>query len=148
MQRHHLLPLQLRSRACFSLFFDIISSEHSGFDDFRRNGLLLPSSTKTALKTGLPMHRGPHRVYSEMVTTRVGQIEAGWSRLRGQAPELAQIEAVMRLGLLQKALRKRLLGAIRWPIRLNRKDPHWARLDFTELDAMAEGLWAATDDEG
>lgn len=77
----------------------------------------------------------------------VGQIEAGWSHLRKQAPDMAHAEAVMRLGLLQKALRKRLLGAIRWPIRLNRKDPHWARLDFAELDAMAESLWTATESD-
>ena len=53
---------------------------------------------------------------------------------------MAASEALLRLGLLQKALRRRLLDEGR-PIRLNRKDPVGADLDFSDLDAMAEILW-------
>lgn len=49
----------------------------------------------------------------------------------------------MRLGLLQTALRKRLLSERRRMI-LNRKDPLGTGFDFSELDAMAEALWEAT----
>lgn len=80
-----------------------------------------------------------------MVAQRLGQIEASWAGQRWKQPAIAQTEAVMRIDLLQRALRKRLLGALRWPIRLNRKDPHWARLDFTDLDMLAENLWADTE---
>ncbi len=52
-------------------------------------------------------------------------------------------EALMRLHLLQSALRRRLLNQRRRMI-LNRKDPLGAGFDFTELDAMAEALWEAT----
>ena len=49
---------------------------HFGFDDFRRNGLLLPANDAAAIRLGLPLHRGPHHSYNELVFERVGQIEA------------------------------------------------------------------------
>jgi hypothetical protein len=49
----------------------------------------------------------------------------------------------MRLGLLQDALRRQLL-AERRRFLLNRKDPLGTGFDFTELDAMADALWASS----
>lgn len=49
-------------------------------------------------------------------------------------------EALLRLSLLQAALRKRLMDERRRML-LNRKDPLGAGFDFSELDAMAESLW-------
>ncbi|MEO6151986.1 MAG: AHH domain-containing protein [Croceibacterium sp.] len=144
MQRHHLLPWQLLSTRCFGPLFDAIGRERMGFEDFRRNGLLLPASGQSALLLQLPLHRGPHGSYNAMVAERVGQIEGDWSRVRQRAPEVACEQAVMRLELLQRALRRRLLAADRRRIRLNRSDPLGQHLDFTELDTMAEVLWAAT----
>ncbi len=94
-----------------------------GFDDFRINGLLLPSTTDAALETGLPLHRGPHQAYNQLVAERVGQVEASWRRSRLRSPALAREEALMRLGLLQKGLRKRLLQREGRHAALNRKDP-------------------------
>ena len=136
MQRHHLLPCQLLSQRCFGPLFDSIGRDRLGFHDFRSNGLLLPASGESALRLLLPLHRGPHRV---------GQIEGEWSRLRLGAPEIALDQALMRFGLLQRALRRRLLEPYRKRVRLNRRDPLGAGLDFSELDAMAEALWAGTD---
>ena len=144
MQRHHLLPRQLLSQRCFGGLFDTIGRERMGFEDFRSNGLLLPSSDNAALRIGLPMHRGPHRDYNAMVIERVGQVEAHWSRLRLRAPEIAADVAVQRLGLLQRALRRRLLKPLRAPFRLNRRDPLGQGVDFSELDAMVDALWPAT----
>ena len=79
-----------------------------------------------------------------MVAERVGQIEREWARLRPLAPEIALDQALMRLELLQRALRRRLLQPQRWWLRLNRRDPLGAGLDFAELDAMADALWAGT----
>ena len=50
----------------------------------------------------------------------------------------------MRVELLQRALRRRLLAPERARMRLNRSDPLGTGLDFTELDAMADALWAGT----
>lgn len=146
MQRHHLLPRQLLSRGCFGAMFDTIGRERVGFDDFRANGLLLPASARAAIRFGLPLHRGPHRDYNAMVIERVGQIEKGWSALRPRSPETAQCQALMRLRLLQRALRRRILDPGRKRLALNHKDPLGSTADFTELDAMAEALWGGTEE--
>jgi hypothetical protein len=90
----------------------------------------------------MPLHRGPHPRYNEVVIARVGRIEARWSLARRHDDAAALIEALMRLHLLQRALRRRLLAQRRRVV-LNRKDPLGTGFDFTELDAMAESLWAA-----
>lgn len=51
----------------------------------------------------------------------------------------------MRISLLQRALRRSLLQPDRPRVRLSRKCPLDAGLDFSELDAMVESLWAGTD---
>jgi hypothetical protein len=115
-----------------------------GFDDFRRNGLLLPAGNAAARRLGLPLHRGPHRDYNAMVIERVGQIESRWSRRHRRGPEEAGEEALFRFALLQRALRRRLLDPPGRPLRLNRSDPLGTGFDFTELDAMAAALWDDT----
>lgn len=144
MQRHHLLPKQLLREYSFGRLFDDVGRDRIGFDDFRTNGLLLPASDEAALRVRMPLHRGPHRDYNGVVAERVGQIESDWSRLRLRAPEVALDQAVMRLNLLQRALRRRLLAEDRPQMRLNRYDPLGQGVDFAELDAMADALWAGT----
>lgn len=143
LQRHHLLPRALLYRRAFSRMITALTPDRIGFHDFRANGLLLPATEIGALRIGLPLHRGPHGTYSEMVTDRVGQIELGWSRTRCYDPELAGMEALMRLDLLQRALRRRLLSPPKGEeIVLNRHDP---ATDYSHLDRMAEMLWEATE---
>jgi A nuclease family of the HNH/ENDO VII superfamily with conserved AHH len=145
LQRHHLLPRQLLSRRCFGPLFDAIGPDRVGFDDFRENGLLLPASDQAAMRIGLPLHRGPHRDYNGMVIERVGQIEGGWSELRVKAPEIALEQALMRLSILQRALRRRLLDTRLRRLALNRNDPVGRSHDFAEIDAMADALWGDTE---
>ena len=143
LQRHHLLPRQLLTRHCFATLIATLGRDRIGFDDFRRNGILLPSQEKAALRTLLPMHRGPHRAYNDMVMERVGCIEAHWVVQSRQSRRQACEDALQRLSLLQRALRRRLFERSRRTV-LNRRDPALARQDFDQLDAMAELLWAAT----
>lgn len=147
LQRHHLLPRQLLARSCFARLFDAIGRDRIGFDDFRRNGLLLPANDSSAIRMGLPLHRGPHRDYNAMVMERVGQIEGHWVRSGRACPRRALEEAHMRLALLQRALRRRLLDHTRRRIPLNRRDPVRNPADFADLDAMADLLWGATSAE-
>ncbi|WP_114519853.1 AHH domain-containing protein [Altererythrobacter sp. ZODW24] len=140
MQKHHLVPRQILANRSFGPLFAHIGQGTVGYDDFRRNGVLLPARENAVRRTGLPLHRGPHRVYSEMVAERMGQIEGGWAELRGRAPEVAVEQAIMRLGLLQRALRKRLVTSGGKRLILNRKDPLGTGFDFSTLDAMAELL--------
>lgn len=145
LQRHHLLPRQLLGRRCFDRMFADLSVEKIGFDDFRRNGLLLPASERAVRRLGLPLHRGPHRRYNEVVIERVGQIERNWSADKNYGSKLAAVDAAMRLTLLQAALRKKLLDPRFGPGALHRRDPLGVGFDFTELDSMADRLWPATD---
>lgn len=144
LQRHHLLPRQLLGQRAFGRMFGAVNARGLGFDDFRRNGVLLPARVEAARRLGLPLHRGPHRDYNAMVTERVGQIEAGWASRRPRAPASAGEEALFRLHLLQRALRRRLLAPPGARLRLNRHDPLGTGFDFAELDAMAESLWGDT----
>ena len=148
LQRHHLLPRQLLQKRCFGPLFDLVGRERIGFADFRTNGLLLPGCDAAAMRSGLPMHRGPHRDYNALVAERVGQVEAGWASMRLRTPEIALTEAVGRLRLLQRALRRRLLDPRRKPITLNRHDSQVREADFSDLDAMVDNLWGNTGDDG
>lgn len=147
LQRHHILPREVLGKASLDCLFATIRPERVGYHDFRRNGLLLPATEPAVVRTGLPLHRGPHVRYTELVLDRVGQVEAGWQcrRRRGDAgsADAAGVEALFRLDLLQKALRRRLLDPRRWAgSPLNAHDP---ALDFGHLDQMAEMLWPVTE---
>lgn len=143
LQRHHLLPRQALSQAGLGRMFDALDPKAVGFHDFRRNGILLPARTSAATRTGLPLHCGPHRDYNRMVIDRLGRIEMAWSRHCQGDSDAPRREALMRLAILQRALRRRILDTRR-PVRFNRNDPLGAGKDFTLLDRMAEELWLAT----
>jgi hypothetical protein len=89
LQRHHLLPTQLLGSRCFGPMFETIGPDRAGFEDFRRNGLLLPANDSAAIRMGLPLHRGPHQIYNAMVIERVGQIEMAWSRTKLRSVDAA-----------------------------------------------------------
>lgn len=143
LQRHHLLPRQLLGKDCFETMFRHLGRTRVGFEDFRSNGLLLPATERGAMLTGMPLHRGPHPAYNELVIERVGNIEQRWDKVRKKDPETARNEALERMRLLQGALRRRLLSE-RKSLSLNRKDPLGTGFNFDQLDAMAEELWAST----
>ena len=149
LQRHHLLPLQvLGAKPLQPLLTDIRISRES-FDDFRRNGMLLPSCEKVAMELGLPLHRGPHRAHNEMVLERVGEIDIAWQRLRMRTPLSARCWAGSRLYAMQGLLRAALAGSRRRPdspFALNSRDPIIRQVDYSSMDAMADTLWGATGD--
>lgn len=141
LQRHHLVPRQVLLLAGLSPFVSQLGVDRLGIHDFRRNGQMLPASEDVALRIGLPLHRGPHRAYNELVLERVGQIEADWSRNRQKGAE-ADYVALMRFDLLQRALRRRFLDPRNWSrVPLNTRDP---ALDFSHLDEMADLFWSDT----
>jgi len=65
---------------------------------------------------------------------RVGQIEHDWTMERGRHSVSAGEDALMRLALLQSALRRRLLATLGKRLLLNRRDPCGGSVDFSELD--------------
>jgi A nuclease family of the HNH/ENDO VII superfamily with conserved AHH len=64
---HHLIPLQCRDYPILAAL--IANAKAGGFDidSFADNGILLPYTACVAAKTGLPLHRGSHPVYTKMV---------------------------------------------------------------------------------
>nr|WP_272916664.1 AHH domain-containing protein [Novosphingobium silvae] len=144
LQRHHVLPRQLLGHTAFARMFSSLGRERTRFEDFRENGLLLPCDEAAALRMALPLHRGPHPLYTKLVMERVGQIEAAWARARRHDAGAAAVAAHMRLDLLQRALKRYLLAAERRNMRLNRNDPFLAPASFAALDEVADGLWSAT----
>ena len=142
LQRHHLLPRVLVGQRCFARLIEAVGAT-AAFEDFRRNGMLLPATESAAVRMGLPLHRGPHGVYSDMVRERLGGIEADWIIARNRDSDEAGIAALRALAALQSDLRRSLLDPRR-TVRLNRSDPLGAGVDFTRIDAMAETLWRAT----
>lgn len=142
LQRHHILPRQVLGSRALGGLVARLGVDRLGFHDFRRNGLLLPACEQAALRIGLPLHRGPHRSYNELVLERAGQIEAHWAQQRAAGSTDADFVALMRFDLLQRALRRRLLDPRSWTGKpLNARDP---ALDFSHLDEMADLLWSAT----
>ena len=115
-----------------------------GFDDFHRNGVLLPGTEAAAIEAQLPLHRGPHRIYNELVLERVGTVEMEWSRNRGRCEQQARQAAQERLRLIQRGLYRRLHGDGSAPLLLNRHDPIGKGIDFAHLDNLAEQLWRAS----
>ena len=143
MQRHHILPRQLLTLGQFETLIEEAGGARVIMGDFRTNGLLLPASEKAASRYGLPLHRGPHPHYNEIVSERVAAVESHWHVARKRCASRAASDALCRLHLLQGALRRRLLHESR-PLVLNRRDPLGKGQDFSALDAMADALWAAT----
>lgn len=122
--RHHLLPREMIHHPGFRRLLDALGLERIGFEDFRRNGMLLPCDDAEAARMGLPLHRGPHRTYNAMVLERAGAIEADWQSARRRDAVAAQVDALVAVDRLQRAMRRHLLDPAGWrALPLNRRDP-------------------------
>ncbi len=69
--RHHIIPIAVFYHAFCKAQFEIIKHYGFAFRDFSTNGILLPCTEQAALKYRLPLHRGPHRFYNELVLESV-----------------------------------------------------------------------------
>jgi A nuclease family of the HNH/ENDO VII superfamily with conserved AHH len=139
--RHHVIPSQVISCMAFLPFF--LSLQCLGFNpqDFATNGILLPCTEQAAVESRLPLHRGPHRHYNELVGDRVAMlIEA---HCPGPTQPVRPSEALAAVYLLQRGLQRALLQQPSF-IRLNRRDPLSNGVDFRALDDEVERLWLAT----
>lgn len=140
-QAHHVLPVAVFSGANFGSAFACLHAD--GFDprSFRINGLLLPGTENAALRTGRPLHRGPHRRYNAMVSERVSSILREMDGC--QRSPAARVDAVQRLTVLIDALKRCLSGGHSW-ICLNSRDPLHSNAAFGHLDEAIDILWCAT----
>ena len=143
-QKHHILPLALERKHDLQDLAERGCKHQIDLRDFRSNGVLLPATEDQSQRTGLPLHRGPHPAYSEMVETRLASIQTRWQSAKRSSPISAQSDRLLRVDLLLKALRKKLMTRAAGRTLLNKKCPLGAGKDFTELDDMADSLWSST----
>jgi hypothetical protein len=66
-QRHHLIPTQCAQDRRTRGFIAAMQQMGFRFDDFPRNGILLPTTYAQAASSGLPVHSGPHPRYNRTV---------------------------------------------------------------------------------
>jgi hypothetical protein len=120
-QQHHIIPIAVLNHAAFKSKFE--SLEQYGFSphDFTANGILLPCTESAAQKYKLPLHRGPHRHYNDLVFECVSIIFSRHDLKTGAESRLYQI--VNDLSELQASL-KAMLRQGRALIFLNSYDPN------------------------
>lgn len=145
-QRHHLIPLH--ARHIFVESWDIKSDSASQhyIDDFNKNGLMLPNNELESARTGLPMHRGPHPRYNALVIERMMTITRK-ARLF-KKPREQYLFLDYRTKLLQKALRKALIGRKLGRLVLNKRDPFQSSANSDPVDAVIDRIWCATKNLG
>jgi len=141
-QRHHLIPLQAASMLCVSNSLKTMKLTGFDYDDFDTNGVLLPCNEVMALKTGHPLHRGPHPRYNELVLRRYDLIIKLSSKISDTLNRQSFFD--MRISLLQSALRHGLLHAGFEKMRLNKRDPVRSAQSFDDVDARIDLLRAST----
>ncbi|MDB5715731.1 MAG: hypothetical protein JWO15_3128 [Sphingomonadales bacterium] len=73
-QRHHLIPQQCTRDARTRSFFSAMHDVGFRLNDFRTNGILLPSTHAQAALARLPVHSGPHPEYNLKIIDAVGFI--------------------------------------------------------------------------
>lgn len=127
-QRHHLIPVNLTMRPAFGSLFMSVASV--GFDpqDFLTNGVLLPAAEFMSEMTGLPLHRGPHQLYDQLVADGLNEILI--DLISGRID--SSIAAYRRISELQGMFRR----ALRYDasLMLNRNDPRGAGCPLFKVD--------------
>ena len=102
--RHHLVPLQCMGDAVLGPF--LLRMRASGFcmDDFRTNGILLPTLSSDSKKSSLPVHVGGHPNNNWRIMAELHAIRAICESIRSDSR--AREFALSGLRGLQKWVRK------------------------------------------
>lgn len=140
-QMHHLLPVGVFMHHHFSSAFEALRSD--GFDPryYALNGLSLPATERAAMVWKLPLHRGPHTHYNELVAMRVAAILSDADRRSFNLS--SRSDAIGRLLLLIGTLRK-ILSKDRPFLLLNNRDPLHSGANFDAIDQVCDLIWQAT----
>ena len=131
-QCHHLIPVKVCNMPALRTFFE--KSRAYGFDpdDFGLNGMHLPCREKMAAAFGLPLHRGPHPAYNQMVAERLAAISI-----------LDECESRLQLMQFLRALRDGLRTCQEVDA-LDRWKPFQPTVDMRRLDSDADFLFRFT----
>ena len=131
-QCHHLIPVKVCNMGALRPFFE--KSKAYGFDpdDFGVNGMPLPCRERMAAAFGLPLHRGPHPAYNQMVAERLAAISV-----------LDECESRLQLMQFLRALRKGLRNCPEFDA-MDRRNPFQPTVDMRRLDSDADFLFRFT----
>jgi hypothetical protein len=134
-QRHHLIPVNIMRSSAFSKLFALI--EQAGFNPhcFLNNGFLLPATEKESAQTGLPLHRGPHRQYDDLIAKSLNVI---WLAVLTKQIPANPVTIMIHVSDLQGQIR-RSLGP-NAPIRLNQHDPRQVQSQQLFLDESIQRI--------
>lgn len=137
-QRHHLIPRQTATDSNLRKIFEFMADDGFDLEDFEQNGILLPSCEKEAIRTGRPLHRGPHPRYNEIVMQHMFRI----SKLGDRIDDVLERQNFIgfRLSLLQSSLRSGLNAKRFKNIYLSSRDPLRSGLKFDRMDTRIEQL--------
>jgi hypothetical protein len=126
---HHLIPLEIVEMPAFRTLFHGLGEKGIDFDNFRQNGMHLPCTEANAAAFRLPLHRGPHPVYNQIVCERIAAME----RLRpaAQLCEMQRLQHDLKAALRQNAL----------PLRKQARNPLAPNPGFDTMEAAAFRLW-------
>lgn len=128
-QRHHLIPVEVVCQPAIAALVAPLKNIGFSPQDFATNGLWLPASEKSAIETGLPMHRGPHPHYNEFVSDQIAFL---YRNLATSSRE-GLFSFKIRLNHLQISLH-RALSRADTEMWLNRHDPREELAKFATFD--------------
>lgn len=126
---HHLIPVEVVEKRAFRNLFLRIRTVGFDFHNFHQNGMFLPCTEENATAFRLPMHRGPHPVYNQIVCERI----AAWEKLgpNGQLREIENLQNDLRMALRSNRL----------PLRKGARDPLASDLAFDTVENAAYRLY-------
>lgn len=126
---HHIIPLEIIEKAAFRPLFRAIGELGFDFENFQQNGMYLPCTEKNAIAFRLPLHRGPHPVYNQIVCERIAAID-GLGR-HGQLFEMHRLQCMLKVALRRDAV----------PLRKAARKPMATNPGFDTMEAAAFRLW-------
>ena len=142
-QRHHIIPVAVLNDRVLRRKFKRL--ERFGFAprNFTINGILLPCTEEAARQFKMPMHRGPHKYYNDLVYECVGLIFKPFDFLNAPDRELRYVAA--EIAKLQATL-KALLRQNNVHLRLSNQDPAKRDVINDHLDMAAAILASMLED--
>jgi len=129
---HHVIPIEVVEMPSLAVLFGHVRACGFNPNDFTSNGTHLPSTEQQAAAFGLPLHRGGHPRYNEMVAELVSPL------VRMDPPH-----ALVALRQVQYRLRTALRPSLALSS-ARRRGPFPAQTDFRRLDAEIGILWQQT----
>lgn len=135
--RHHLLPTHVLHFPDLHRYLSSFADPELWLGDFRRNGMFLPSDERIAQRECLPLHRGPHRVYNDIVIETLDGLRQRF--VRAGTSIRIQMTAV---NGLQRNLRTLLrLSARNADIALGSRDPFGSSSALSAIDRQTDLLF-------